>query len=324
MSSTSTPALTMINLCNLSYGDIHDISNKVQAYNAALSVVWGPVEYVPPGSIVSAALMYIVQGPIVSTNSNELTVVIRGTNLLSLTSWKGEDFNIATTVPFNNVLPTGTPAPATAAISAGTYTGMNYLTTHLTDKNTTALGYLKSVGTANIPNLNVTGHSLGGTLTPPFYTYLCYELFGGPPPATTTCQPFSFAGLTPGNADFNTYFETFITPSNLMWRYVNPLDVAPNLWSAAGYAQLQVLYQTYVNEHPFEYHELEWGTLASLPLTDFLTSTYNTGSANDYQQPGGQNLLAAELNADLGDWLYMTQALYQHHSTTYLSLVAGS
>ncbi|MBL9131504.1 MAG: hypothetical protein JNG86_09915, partial [Verrucomicrobiaceae bacterium] len=146
MSTPSSSALTMINLCDISYKPKEVIAVSVQNYNRSLEVVWGPVEHVPKGARESASLIYIVKGNIVSQSNSEYTVVIRGTNFKSWDSWIGEDFAIGTTVKFNSFVKS---APATAVIAKGTATGLGYLINNSNDSNGLSPHvFLKNLGVA--------------------------------------------------------------------------------------------------------------------------------------------------------------------------------
>jgi hypothetical protein len=312
MSASTSPALSMITLCNISYNDASEIATDITNFNSGLNVVWGPVEYTPPDDFESVSLIYIVQGPIVTQNISEYTVVIRGTNFKSWTSWTKEDFKISETVEFSTLVP---DAPEGAVIAKGTKKGMDYLINHsYDDSGVSPSAYLGSVGINYISQLNVTGHSLGGTLTPVYFMYLCYQLFGGSPVGNndTNCQLFSFAGLTPGNDTFNGYFLEYI-PSGLNWRYVNPLDIAPNCWWSLNNIQT-----IYVDPPNFD---LEIGFAEN----DFLSDLFDEipAAPNDYAQPdGGEVMLPVNFNFDFpDDDLWTFQASYQHHSSTYMTLV---
>lgn len=308
----------MITLCNLSYKNNHEIPKRLQSYNPSLSIVWGPVEYFLPKheALESVALMYIVQGAILSDGSGaEYTVVIRGTNFTSWTSWKNEDFALSPPVPFNTLVP---DAPGTAVISTGANNGISYLNdlvdTSGPGEGTTAVDFLtNNIGANNIAYLNVAGHSLGGGLVPPYFTYLCYAIFGGSQLASTTaiCTPFSFAGPTAGNADFCSFFEGYlITGQN--WRYVNPLDIAPNCWWSLG--NIQTIYQSY---------KLNWTNDDATFITNLFDEV--PASPDNYVQPAGGEipLLAAQFDYNIVDALiWIAQVLHQHHSGTYMKLVA--
>lgn len=311
MSTENTgAALIMANLCNIAGGKIQDISADVIAMYPSLTVVWGPFELIPLHAIQSTSLMYIVQGPILSTDgSNEYTVVIRGTRLDSWVSWTKEDFNIETTTLFSKYV---NSSPPDAAIATGTAIGMDYLLQlPSSGGGENAVSFLN--GKTAISNLNVVGHSLGGTLVPPFYTYLIDQLFGGKVPSVTVCQPFSFAGLTAGNAVFNTFFESFL-PSDLSWRYVNTLDIAPNLW----WSQSNVEGIYVPDQSPFRI-ALDYGW----PEKEFFADQFTKGDPNNYVQPGGEVSLTGIFDEKVYDLIWTAQALHQHHCTTYISLLQG-
>lgn len=304
----------MINLCNISYDDVTNIPNAVRRFsNNQLQVKWGPVEYTPPGAYESVSLIYIVKGPIVSQSDNEYTVVIRGTNMLSWDSWEDEDFDTGVQIDFNQIV---LAAPPAAKIARGTYTGMNFLMNHSTNAQwpIPPQDFLKRLGTG-IQYLNVTGHSLGGTLVAPYFTYILNYLLPQLRLPLGNCQPFSFAGLTPGNAAFNAYFGRHYT-SGLQWRYVNPLDIAPNCWWAKQ--NIEQIYVPYEGWNPLLYYGppedvLFYELFRGLP-----------GGTDSYVQPAGESLLPARFERDLVDQTWVTQAMYQHHGTTYLALMTAA
>lgn len=311
----SSSALTMINLCNLSYGSAAGIHQAVSDYNPNLQVIWGPVEYTPPGAYESVSLIYIVKGNIVSNSGNEYTVVIRGTNMLSWDSWEDEDFDTGVQVGFNRIV---SAAPPAAKIARGTYTGMNFLMNHSTNARwpIPPQDTLKRLG-RNLQYLNVTGHSLGGTLVAPYFTYILNYLLPELRLPLGNCQPFSFAGLTPGNAAFNTYFGRHYT-SGLQWRYVNPLDIAPNCWWSKR--NIEKIYEPYVKWY-------DWATLRYGVPEDILVNRLFSGlpaAPDNYVQPPGEVLLPESFNSHVEYLDWILQAMYQHHGTTYLSLMTAT
>jgi hypothetical protein len=285
---TKYPPL-MIRLCNVSYLGMRAIPDAVK--NLGLEVVWGPAELV---SIVDVAysLMFVARDPA----TDEYTVVVRGTNFDSLESWIKEDFQVGETRPFQSLVP---GAPADALISLGTYDGITDLL-RLTDP-ATQLGVEIFLRGARPSRLYVTGHSLGGTLTPPLFAYLASVLGGAP-----TMAPFSFAGLTSGNAAFANYFATLVG-SGLPWRFYNTLDIAPLLW----WSQSAV-------ENIYAGHGLHWG----FPEDDFLERKFREAAPVGYTQPKGGQALPGTFDED---WLkrhsWMDQALQQHHVATYQTLI---
>lgn len=301
----------MVNLCDLSYGAASGIKDAVQSYNPGLQVVWGPVEFTPPDAYESVSLIYIVKGNIVSQSGNEYTVVIRGTNMLSWDSWENEDFDTGVQIGYNRIV---SAAPVAAKIARGTYTGMTYLMNHSTNAQwpIPPQDFLKRLG-RNLQYLNVTGHSLGGTLVAPYFTYILNYLLPEFRLPLGNCQPFSFAGLTPGNAAFNSYFARHIT-SGLQWRYVNPLDIAPNCWWSKS--NIEKIYDKYVRWY-------DWATLRYGFPEDVLVNRLFSGlpsAPDNYVQPAGEVLLREDFYDHVAYLTWVTQAMYQHHSSTYIKL----
>lgn len=295
----------MIRLCVISYYTDTNHQNKT-VINAVkeqlgMEVVWGPVELIDDFG-VSYSSMFVAKDMLKA----DYTVVIRGTNFSSLKSWFSEDFAIHKTANFSRFVKT---APANAKIAEATCTGMDDLIKLkyiVNDHNVNVVGFLKQLHlTKSINSLYVTGHSLGGTLTPPFYAYLCDKIFQGAAPGTSS--PFSFAGLTAGDKGFNTFLQTYLNPADTNWRFVNPLDVAPNLWGREDY--IKTMYTPY----GFKYEA---------PESDILGYLINRAKRNNYlQPPGSEYSLPVVFNKADSTNNWIKQAEYQHHSGTYLGLV---
>lgn len=282
---------TMVQLCSISYDPIAGIPAAVA--QLGLEVVWGPAQLVSEDG-VSYSLAFVAH----RSDPDEYTVVIRGTNLDSWIAWTTEDFEVGSTVPFTQLVPN---APSGAAISQGTFNGMNDLLS-LSDPNTQAslVAYLQA---ANPTYLYVTGHSLGGTLVPPMFAYLNYALYGGG--YDQNMAMWSFAGLTPGNGEFNTYFNGLFNPL-FSWRLYNTLDIAPDLWwSKSG---LESIYSP----------NLFYGE----PEKAFFDVLFALAAGNGYAQPAdGGSPLPGELQSESGVFAWVDEAVYQHHVTTYIGLV---
>jgi len=286
----------MITLCVISYEDISDIASSVTS-QTDWSVVWGPAELVDSITGISYSLAYVAQ----RTRSGippEYVVVIRGTESNSLTDWITEDLEIGTTVAFSTLVP---GAPSDAVISTASSNGINDLLS-LTDPSsgTTIVDFL--TGISGSFYLYVTGHSLGGTLTPPMFLYLNYKVFGGS--GLGPMAPWSFAGLTPGNGAFNSYLQSFGNPE-FPFRIYNTLDIAPLLWW--NHDGLSAIYQpTYSMDDPEKL------------LFDHL---FDKASGIAYAQPptGGAPITGSMESPAAGSW--KDEAEYQHHSSTYQTMV---
>lgn len=281
----------MIQLCAISYQTPSTIPPAVE--QLGWTVTWGPAQ-LPSDSDDPYALAYVAH----RDNPDEYTVVIRGTNLDSWEAWSSEDFDIGTTVPFNQLVPS---APDGAVISQGTYNGVTDLL-QLNDPNTGAslVSYLQGV---NPGFLYVTGHSLGGTLVPPMFAYLNSELYGGG--FVHNMALWSFAGLTPGNADFNAYFNGLFN-TLFPWRLYNTLDIAPDCWwSKEG---IETIYSPNIS-----YGEPEQ------VVFDIL---FGLAQGNGYVQPEyGGTPLTGVFQSETGLFQWIQEAMYQHHVTTYQGLV---
>jgi hypothetical protein len=296
-------ARVMITLAAIAYADDMASIPRDVDQQLNMSVVWGPVELRDEIGI-SYSRAYIARW----NDPDEYAVVIRGTNFISWQSWTLQDFAIDNTVPFSTLpglsdVSHGGHVADSAAISQGTFNGMSDLL-RLVDPQTgqTMVQYLQAVRPAT---LYVTGHSLGGTLTPPMFAYLREVLTSW---RGERIVPFSFAGLSAGDTAFNRYLNSMIEPG-LRWRFHNSLDIAPRLWGS--YRGLEDIYT------PFGVH---WGELEA----DWLTSMFQRSAPLGYAQPDEGWTLTGEfrhgfLDIDGSHWT--AQALHQHHSGTYQQLI---
>lgn len=292
---------TAVALCVISYSDTGSIAAQV-AQQTDVNVVWGPAECVSRITGVPYSLMYVAS----KASTGEYFVVIRGTDFLSLSTWLLQDFDVATSQPLGSLQGKPRSIPATALVSQGTFNGMSDLL-DLSDP-TTGLSLVQFLVKSKPRYLYVTGHSLGGTLTPPMFAYLNAVLYNGASNSSTAL--WSFAGLTPGGTGFNQYFNSII-PNNqgFLWRIQNSLDIAPLMWwSRTG---VQTIYNA---------NGLYWGPLERDPIGDLFS---DAAKANiGYAQPQPGLLLPGTFDDSIIDRnLWAAQALQQHHSTTYQTMV---
>ncbi len=293
---------TTIELCVISYSDINTIAGQV-ATNTNLQVVWGPFEHLSDLG-VAYSLMYVAKNP----QTGEYFVVIRGTNPLSLESWLGQDFDVSTSQPFGS-LPGNPPGvPSSALISQGTFNGMSDLIS-LSDGSggLNVVDFLKS---ENPKSLYVTGHSLGGTLTPPLFAYLNAMLNGAGP--ANSMALWSYAGLTAGGTGFNEYFNNvLINDQGFKWRIQNTLDIAPHMW-----------YSKSAIENIYAAQDLKWSFIVK-DLVDKLFK--EAAEANiGYSQPQvGQPIPGTFDTSFPADDVFAFQAMHQHHATTYKPMISS-
>jgi len=281
----------MVRLCEYSYNDPATIPASVEG--EGLTVTWGPAQLVDSRN-VSYSLAYVAH----RSDPDEYTVVIRGTPINSWKAFITEDFEIHTLKPFSDFVPN---APSTAMIALGTYHGIEDLQ-QLTDPTTgdSLLTYLQNT---QPPYLYVTGHSLGGTLVPPFFAYLNYALYGGN--FVQNMALWSFAGLTAGNADFNTYFNGLFNTA-FPWRLINTLDMAPLCWYDLD--SIKALY-----DPTYPYGEPESTVLGAL---------FDLAAGKGYAQPQyGATPMTGTLQTESGDFQWSDEAAHQHQPSTYKTLV---
>lgn len=292
---------TAIELANISYKHVDDIPDDV-AQIKDMTCLW------VAGNTV--AQLFIARNVVTS----EIWVVIKGTYFGSPTSWGKEDLDIGTGKQFISLegFDPMEPIvfPSAVEISEGTFNGMNYLYNLQNEDEVNYIAFLQNL-VNNYPdqvtNIYVTGHSLGGTLTPAMYLYLLYMIYGMKPEGNMAM--WSFAGLTAGGTTFNDYLSGFI-PEDINWRLVNDLDVAPLLWT-----NLQAVQDIYVN--PSLGINLPIDTM----MNDFFTDYFNKGAASglDYAQPANSEQSMTGTFVDGESWL--GELMAQHHISTYQTLV---
>ena len=294
----TTEPTTMMNLSAIAYRKAKDIAGAVTNYDADLSVVWGPAwKSTLFGNPYSLAFVARCE------STGALTVVIRGTNPTSLSAWLGEDVDIDEACPFSEFAP---DVPPDAKISNGIANALRYAMEQTPEsgyaqEGLNLLEYLQ--GVEELQSLTVTGHSLGGTLTPVLYAWLHGQLLAPGGNGSLKMDLMSFAGLTAGNQAFVDYLDTLIsgTPA---WRVVNPLDVAPRAFVSADDMK-----NIYVADG------IECGRFEA-QVIDHLFSV----AAIPYVQPTeGELRLPEAIDPSESSWA--GQATHQHHTSTYLSLV---
>lgn len=291
---------TSIALCAIAYDDMLAIRGEISS-QTGLQIVWGPAE-LRSWDDISYSRAYIAG----DAATGEYFVVIRGTNFDSIVSWSEQDFDLAKTKPFG-ALPGNPPGvPVDALIAQGSFNGMIDLLT-LRDPATGAsmLEFLKML---QPQFLYVTGHSLGGTLTPTLFAYLNAMLYGAGP--VTNMALWSFAGLTAGGTRFNAYFNSILpNDQGFLWRIQNSLDVAPLCWWS--YPRIQQVYVPY---------DLHWDCIDKDAVEDLFADAAKAGIGYAHPQPGVVLPGAFDHSILDGD-IWALQALHQHHPATYQALV---
>lgn len=146
--------------------------------------------------------------------------------------------------------------------------------------------------------LMVTGHSLGGCLTTVVAPWLKATL-----PRAPAMIPVTFAAPSAGNAAFASAFNRMFTSS---YRYQNPLDIVPLAY--ASLPSIMNLYDQCGITIPWEMRDAIGG-MAYL-IRDLA-----------YQQPGSLAPPLPPRCFPTTSWY--DEAGFQHHTTTYMSLLDG-
>jgi hypothetical protein len=178
--------------------------------------------------------MFIAQ----NTDTNQYVVSIAGTDSRSLLDWFLEDFLVTTKVDWPYVADAPTPHPM---ISLGTYIGLNAIISMAEvqgDNHVHARDYLQSV---NAKNVMVTGHSLGGALSPSYALYLAdtvAQWSTGDAPVIS-CLPV--AGATPGDGAFSDYYTRRMgATTQRVW---NAHDVVPHGFQQDMLSQINTIFE---------------------------------------------------------------------------------
>jgi len=228
MAITQTQILAAANLANIAYLDEDepanqktDIANALNALagdaNGPWTLTWGPANN-------DGVLAFVARGA-----DGTYALAFRG----SLSDDDAEGF-------FNNwlddvsgliLVPWLYPQSAGANISSGMNAALA-LVIGLTDPVTdlSLLDYLRGVAgrSGGAIELAVTGHSLGGALTPLAAAWLADQL-PNVPVVEATIAPFTFAAPTVGDAKFSALFNGLF--SARAYGCVNTQDVVPMAWT---------------------------------------------------------------------------------------------
>lgn len=186
------------------------------------SLAWGPAVYHFSHAKLDDNMMYVVRD---TSTPSTLAIVVRGTNSKALLDWLVEDFEVIREVPWT----TGS-APANAKISRGTSEGLKILTTMTAEggpvPGQTLVQFLEQEASRHPGGLDlyVTGHSLGGALSPALALWLS-ETLG----SKARISVYPLAGPTPGNAEFAAYYDGSAI-GNTTERMWNPYDLVPLAW----------------------------------------------------------------------------------------------
>jgi len=208
-------------------------------------VVWGPAVYQAWDSDLADNVMYVAKGTFDPAQPPQLVVSIAGTNPYSVFDWLLEDGFVSLQHPWPYGSP---PSNLNPKIALGTSLGLYHLVTMIPGPGqpgfgTTLQEFLQAELTGNTP-LVITGHSLGGALSPTVALWLSDTRSQWDPNGLATISCLPSAGPTSGNRDFATYYDSQLGGSTK--RIHNSLDVVPHAWSRSDLEAIPTLYLPYI------------------------------------------------------------------------------
>ncbi len=289
------------------------------------TLVWGPsTVVVAPNSVnwqagvatfTATNSAYAVR----SQTQNRSVLAIAGTNPSSWFDWIVEDLFLIPGVTWESALQTwgmsGKPATPTSTstpnLTSGTFVGVTHVL-GLQDPATqaTLASFLGSVSLAANETLTVTGHSLGGALSPTLALALIDPL--GPLSSLSGSQVLAYptAGPTPGNTAFAERYLEYLPASIGQYGWQtwnadlwNTYDLVPRAWGVDTLLLLPALYAL-----SFEYDVSDLGRLSAVTvggagISELFASTAGTpGRLDTTLVPG--NFVTSLLPSDCFGYQY--------------------
>lgn len=200
------------------------------------SVAWGPVVVQHETDSYAINSMYVAES---GDEPGKYVVGIAGTNPSSLFDWLVEDALVSVQIPWVYAL---LSAPH-AKIALGTGIGLAILQDAKPGNGRpgagkTLLKFLEGIEHKKGMRLIVSGHSLGGALSPTLTLWLhdvriLWDAFHH-----VQLSTMPTAGPTAGNSHFARYSDHKLS----ITRFANAIDVVPHAWQASDLAKIPTLY----------------------------------------------------------------------------------
>jgi triacylglycerol lipase len=186
-------------------------------------ISWGPVAHQENSKLPSDSLMYIVKDSIDSA----YTLVIRGTNPVSISSWIFQDLMVSGLTPWGRQSPT--TKSENAYISKATDNSLAIHKSLTCDGQSVLDWIITRINADGTIKLNVTGHSLGGLMSPTFANYLLDELSSRSLGGLIDCNVYALAGPTAGTSEYVKQLNFALNDKFVC--YENYYDIATHVWA---------------------------------------------------------------------------------------------
>jgi len=251
-------------------GNTLELSNWTRAWGpAVITKLSMPIKAtslkVPEVRLVSAVSMTIFRD-----NHLNYVLAIQATNPYCPYAWETLDFNVKQTVPWTYTKGN----TAQGVISLGTSIGLAELLQLQDDSTGTSMQQFLNANNGTLKNIIVTGHSLGGALSPVLALYLNNYYYDSVKIATPNIYCLSTAGATPGDTTFANYYDSVLQENTV--RIWNQFDVVPHAWGKS----LMLGMESSVNDTTGK----RYGGIYSTPGTSlFFDSTYTACKPNARQ-----------------------------------------
>ena len=191
---------------------------------------------------------------VILNNKDETAFIIgvAGTNFISTYDWFIEDLEVETQIPWNTEIvnyntPNYNPNGSTSQgyVSKSTAIALSNVWNKKNAKGKTAIELL----TASLPKkskktitISVTGHSLGGAISPALAQALQdNQEIWNPNKLKVSIVTYIFAGPTPGDEDWVNYVKNSLGTSNVSSTY-NKNDIVPHAWDLSMISEMRTLF----------------------------------------------------------------------------------
>jgi Lipase (class 3) len=305
--SSNPYVVSYLKLCQLSYQNSNTISQAVHALQpvnpgGSWQCVWGPAQPLDQSNLAFVAAYFDQPGTLAFA-----AVVLRGTDVAIDNVWgiieqMAEDFDVLHQTSFPWM-----PAGSGALVAQGSLDALN-IVQQLTYGGQRLLPFLTAMLSgpqAKNASLVVAGHSLGGCLATLVAPWLQVTL--GQSAIGSAIVPVTFAAPTAGNSGFSDYYSSNLSRS---MRYFNSLDIAPLAWQS-----LESMKTIYSPDGVSAPELVQFGIDFYEALMDKAGVSYSQPTANAIELPG-------QFSRTAPTWL--EQAYFQHHTTTYMTLLGGT